>query len=130
MEENIKMVLTMLKGKIHRATVTQAELNYVGSITIDKDLMEAAGILENEKVQIVDNNNGARLETYVIPGKRGSGTICLNGAAARCVQPGDKVIIIAYAQMSEEEAKAYKPKVVFMNDDNTIKEITNYEYNE
>lgn len=124
------MVLTMLKGKIHRATVTQAELNYVGSITIDKDLMEAAGILENEKVQIVDNNNGARLETYVIPGKRGSGTICLNGAAARCVQPGDKVIIIAYAQMSEEEAKAYKPKVVFMNDDNTIKEITNYEYNE
>ena len=83
------MVLTMLKGKIHRATVTQAELNYVGSITIDKDLMDAAGILENEKVQIVDNNNGARLETYVIPGKRGSGTICLNGAAARCVQPNE-----------------------------------------
>ena len=124
------MVLTLLKGKIHRATVTQAELNYVGSITIDKDLMDAAGILENEKVQIVDNNNGARLETYVIPGKRGSGTICLNGAAARCVQPGDKVIIIAYAQMSEEEAKEHKPKVVFMNDDNTINEITNYEYND
>ena len=124
------MVLTMLKGKIHIATVTQAELNYVGSITIDKDLMDAAGILENEKVQIVDNNNGARLETYVIPGKRGSGTICLNGAAARCVQPGDKVIIIAYAQMSEEEAKEHKPKVVFMNDDNTINEITNYEYND
>ena len=124
------MKLTMLKGKIHRATVTQAELNYVGSITIDKDLMDAAGILENEKVQIVDNNNGARLETYVIPGKRGSGTICLNGAAARCVQPGDKVIIIAYAQMSEEEAKEHKPKVVFMNDDNTINEITNYEYND
>ena len=124
------MVLTMLKGKIHRATVTQAELNYVGSITIDKDLMDAAGILENEKVQIVDNNNGARLETYVIPGKRGSGTICLNGAAARCAQPGDKVIIIAYAQMSEEEAKEHKPKVVFMNDDNTINEITNYEYND
>ena len=124
------MVLTMLKGKIHRATVTQAELNYVGSITIDKDLMDAAGIFENEKVQIVDNNNGARLETYVIPGKRGSGTICLNGAAARCVQPGDKVIIIAYAQMSEEEAKEHKPKVVFMNDDNTINEITNYEYND
>ena len=124
------MVLTMLKGKIHRATVTQAELNYVGSITIDKDLMDAAGILENEKVQIVDNNNGARLETYVIPGKRGSGTICLNGAAARCVQPGDKVIIIAYAQMSKEEAKEHKPKVVFMNDDNTINEITNYEYND
>lgn len=124
------MLLTMLKGKIHRATVTQAELNYVGSITIDKDLMDAAGILENEKVQVVDNNNGARLETYVIPGKRGSGTICLNGAAARCVQPGDTVIIIAYAQMNEEEAKDHKPKVVFMNDDNTIKEITNYEYND
>lgn len=124
------MVLTMLKGKIHRATVTQAELNYVGSITIDKTLMEAAGILENEKVQIVDINNGARLETYVIPGKRDSGVICLNGAAARLVQPGDKVIIIAYAQMSEEEAKTYKPSVVFMNDDNTIKEITTYESNE
>jgi aspartate 1-decarboxylase len=120
----------MLKGKIHRATVTQAELNYVGSITIDKTLMEAAGILENEKVQIVDVNNGARLETYVIPGKRDSGVICLNGAAARLVQPEDKVIIIAYAQMTEDEAKTYKPKVVFMNEDNTIKEITNYESNE
>ncbi|ABR34764.1 MULTISPECIES: aspartate 1-decarboxylase [Clostridium] len=124
------MILTMLKGKIHRATVTQAELNYVGSITIDKTLMEAAGILENEKVQIVDINNGARLETYVIPGKRESGVICLNGAAARLVQPGDKVIIIAYAQMNEDEARKYKPSVVFMNDDNTIKEITNYESNE
>ncbi|MBE6086562.1 MAG: aspartate 1-decarboxylase [Clostridium beijerinckii] len=124
------MILTMLKGKIHRATVTQAELNYVGSITIDKTLMEAAGILENKKVQIVDINNGARLETYVIPGKRDSGVICLNGAAARLVQPGDKVIIIAYAQMNEDEARKYKPSVVFMNDDNTIKEITNYESNE
>ena len=124
------MILTMLKGKIHRATVTQAELNYVGSITIDKTLMEAAGILENEKVQIVDINNGARLETYVIPGKRDSGVICLNGAAARLVQPGDKVIIIAYAQMNEDEARKYKPSVIFMNDDNTIKEITNYESNE
>ena len=124
------MILTMLKGKIHRATVTQAELNYIGSITIDKTLMEAAGILENEKVQIVDINNGARLETYVIPGKRDSGVICLNGAAARLVQTGDKVIIIAYAQMDEEEARKYKPSVVFMNDDNTIKEITNYESNE
>ncbi|OCA99699.1 aspartate 1-decarboxylase [Clostridium beijerinckii] len=124
------MILTMLKGKIHRATVTQAELNYVGSITIDKTLMEAAGILENEKVQIVDINNGARLETYVIPGKRDSGVICLNGAAARLVQPGDKIIIIAYAQMNEDEARKYKPSVVFMNDDNTIKEITNYESNE
>ncbi len=124
------MILTMLKGKIHRATVTQAELNYMGSITIDKTLMEAAGIIENEKVQIVDNNNGARLETYVIPGKRDSGIICLNGAAARMVQPGDQVIIIAYAQMEEKEAKEYKPKVVFVNEDNTIKEITNYEYND
>lgn len=124
------MILTMLKGKIHKATVTQAELNYMGSITIDKTLMDAAGIIENEKVQIVDNNNGARLETYVIPGKKDSGIICLNGAAARLVQPGDKVIIIAYAQMNEKEAKEYKPNVVFVNDDNTIKEITNYEYND
>ena len=124
------MILNMLKGKIHRARVTQAELNYMGSITIDKTLMEAAGIIENEKVQIVDNNNGARLETYVIPGKRDSGIICLNGAAARLVQPGDQVIIFAYAMMDEKEAKAYKPKVVFANPDNTIKEITNYEYND
>ncbi|AOR23629.1 aspartate 1-decarboxylase [Clostridium taeniosporum] len=124
------MILNMLKGKIHRATITQAELNYMGSITIDKTLMEAAGILENEKVQIVDNNNGVRLETYVIPGKRDSGIICLNGAAARLVQPGDQVIIIAYAQIEEREAKIYKPKVVFVNADNTIKEITTYESNE
>ncbi|WP_045144267.1 aspartate 1-decarboxylase [Clostridium butyricum] len=124
------MILTMLKGKIHRATVTQAELNYMGSITIDKTLMEASGIIENEKVQIVNNNNGARLETYVIPGKRDSGIICLNGASARLVQPGDQVIIIAYAQMEEKEAKEHKPKVVFVNDDNSIKEITNYEYND
>lgn len=124
------MILTMLKGKLHRATITQAELNYVGSITIDKKLMEAANILENEKVQIVDINNGSRLETYVIAGKRDSGVICVNGAAARLVQPGDKIIIIAYAQMEEAEAKIYKPRVVFMNDDNTIKEITNYESNE
>lgn len=124
------MILTMLKGKIHKATVTQAELNYMGSITIDKTLMEASRIIENEKVQIVDINNGERFETYVIPGKRDSGVICVNGAAARLVQPGDKVIIIAYAQMEEEEAKKYKPAVVFVNDDNTIKEITNYESNE
>ena len=124
------MILTMLKGKIHRATITQAELNYMGSITIDKTLMEASKIIENEKVQIVDVNNGARFETYVIPGKRDSGVICVNGAAARLVQPGDSVIIIAYAQMDEEEAKKYKPAVVFINDDNTIKEITNYESNE
>jgi len=124
------MILTMLKGKIHKATITQAELNYMGSITIDKTLMEASKIIENEKVQIVDVNNGARFETYVIPGKRDSGVICVNGAAARLVQPGDSVIIIAYAQMDEDEAKKYKPAVVFMNDDNTIKEITNYESNE
>ena len=124
------MILTMLKRKIHKATVTQAELNYMGSITIDKTLMEASKIIENEKVQIVDVNNGERFETYVIPGKRDSGVICVNGAAARLVQPGDKVIIIAYAQMEEEEAKKYKPAVVFMNEDNTIKEITNYESNE
>ena len=124
------MILTMLKGKIHKATVTQAELNYMGSITIDKTLMEASKIIENEKVQIVDINNGERFETYVIPGKRDSGVICVNGAAARLVQPGDKVIIIAYAQMEEDEAKKYKPAVVFMNEDNTIKEITNYESNE
>lgn len=124
------MILTMLKGKIHRATITQAELSYMGSITIDKTLMEASKIIENEKVQIVDVNNGARFETYVIPGKRDSGVICVNGAAARLVEPGDNVIIIAYAQMDEAEAKKYKPAVVFMNDDNTIKEITNYESNE
>ena len=102
----------MLKSKIHRATVTQADLNYVGSITVDSDLMEAAGILEYEKVHIVDINNGERLQTYVIKGKRGTGTICLNGAAARKVQPGDTVIIMAYAYMDFEEAKHFKPKVV------------------
>ena len=123
------MILNMLKGKIHRATVTQAELYYMGSITIDKTLMEASGIIENEKVQIVDSNNGSRFETYVIPGERDSGIICLNGAAARMVQTGDEVIIISYAMMEEAEAKAYKPKVVFVNKDNTIQKVTNYEYN-
>ncbi len=124
------MYLNMLKGKIHKATVTQAELNYMGSITIDKTLMEAAGIIENEKVQIVDNNNGERFETYVIPGKRDSGVICLNGAAARRVQVGDQVIIICYAVMEEKEAKTYKPKVVFVDEKNGISKITNYESNE
>ena len=124
------MQITMLQGKIHRATVTQAELDYVGSITVDEDLLDAAGIKEYQLVQIVDVNNGNRFETYTIAGERGSGVMCLNGAAARLVQPGDQVIIIAYAQMDEEEAKAYKPKVVFVNEDNTIKEITNYEYND
>lgn len=117
----------MLKSKIHRATVIQAELDYVGSITIDTKLMEAAGILEYEKVQIVDINNGNRFETYAIAGEAGSGMICLNGAAARCVQPQDKIIIMCYCQMTTEEAKNHKPKVVFVKDDNTIDKVTNYE---
>ena len=121
------MRLNMLKGKIHRATVKQAALDYVGSITIDGDLLEASGIIEYEKVQIVDVNNGARFETYAIAGERGSGMICLNGAAARCVQPNDKIIIMCYCDMDEEEAKAHKPKVVFVNDENKISRITNYE---
>jgi aspartate 1-decarboxylase len=107
-----------MKSKIHRATVTEANLNYVGSITIDESLMEAADLLENEKVQIVNNNNGARLETYVIPGPRGSGVICLNGAAARLVQPGDVVIIISYAVISQEHLSAHKPTVVFVDEKN------------
>lgn len=117
------MFRTMMKSKIHRATVTEANLNYVGSITIDEDLMETSDLLENEKVQIVNNNNGARLETYVIPGPRGSGVICLNGAAARLVQPGDTVIIISYASMSNEEAKTYKPTVVFVDEHNKPAQI-------
>jgi aspartate 1-decarboxylase len=110
----------MFHGKIHRATVTQANLEYMGSITIDQDLLEAAGILPGERVQIVDNNNGNRLETYTIVGPRGSGVICLNGAAARQVQVGDKVIIIAYAQFTAEEAQAIVPKVVMVDDANHI----------
>ena len=121
------MRLNMLKGKIHRATVKQAALDYVGSITIDVDLLEASGIIEYEKVQIVEVNNGARFETYAIAGERGSGMICLNGAAARCVQPNDKIIIMCYCDMDEEEAKAHKPKVVFVDDENKISRITNYE---
>lgn len=117
----------MLKSKIHRATVTQSELNYVGSITIDKILMDAAGILEYEKVQIADIDNGNRFETYVISGESGSGCICLNGAAAKCVEVGDKVIIMAYAQMTPEENKNHYPKVVFVNDENEITEVTRYE---
>ena len=117
----------MMKSKLHRATVTEANLNYVGSITIDEDLMDASDIWANEKVQIVNNNNGARLETYVIPGPRGSGTICLNGAAARLVQPGDVVIIISYAAMTEEEARHYKPKVVILGKDNIIAQTANVE---
>ncbi|MGN1433467.1 MAG: aspartate 1-decarboxylase, partial [Ruminococcus sp.] len=112
------MTLTMLKGKIHRAVVKQADLNYVGSITIDSELLEAAGILEYEMVQIVDVENGNRFETYTIAGEKGSGMICLNGAAARQVAVGDHVIIMAYAQLSEQEAKEHKPYVVFTDEDN------------
>lgn len=121
------MFLNMLKGKIHRATVVQAEIDYVGSITIDEELMEAAGILEYERVQVVDVNNGNRLETYVIAGERGSGMICLNGAAAKLVEVGDKVIIMCYAQMTAEEFKDNPPKVVFVDDNNKINRITRYE---
>jgi aspartate 1-decarboxylase len=114
------MLIEVFKSKIHRVRVTQADLNYVGSITIDEDLMDAANLLEGEKVQIVNNNNGARLETYVIRGERGSGVICLNGAAARLVQVGDVVIIISYAWMSQEEAKAFKPIAVFPDENNRL----------
>ncbi|MBQ7823926.1 MAG: aspartate 1-decarboxylase [Bacteroidaceae bacterium] len=107
------MLIEVVKSKIHRVTVTQADLNYVGSITIDEDLMDAANLIENEKVHIVDNNNGERFETYIIKGERGSGVICLNGAAARKVQPGDVIIIMSYAQMDFEEAKTFRPSVVF-----------------
>ncbi|MED1944329.1 MULTISPECIES: aspartate 1-decarboxylase [Brevibacillus] len=117
------MFRTMMKAKIHRATVTEANLNYVGSITIDKNLLDALDILPNEKVQIVNNNNGARLETYVIEGAPGSGVICLNGAAARLVQEGDIVIIIAYAMMTDEEARTYKPRVAIMDEKNQVKEL-------
>lgn len=120
------MTLEMLKGKIHRATVVQAELDYVGSITVDPLLCRAAGILEYEKVAIVDIDNGERLETYVIFGEEGSGMICLNGAAARKVCVGDKIIIMAYASLTPEEALTHKPKVVFVNDDNSIKGVSDY----
>ena len=121
------MYLQMLKVKIHRATVIQAELNYVGSITIDEDLLDAAGILEYEKVQIVDVDNGQRFETYTIAGERGSGMICLNGAAARCVQKGDKIIIMCYAEMTPDEIKENPPKVVFVDSENRINRVTRYE---
>lgn len=121
------MNITMLKSKIHRAVVTQAELNYVGSITVDSELLSAAGILEYELVQIVDIENGNRFETYTIAGEPGSGVMCLNGAAARQVQVGDHIILMCYASMSPEEAKEHTPKVVFVNDDNSISRITDYE---
>ena len=107
------MTIEVLKSKIHRVTVTEANLNYIGSITIDEDLMDAANLIEFEKVHVLDNNNGERFETYVIKGRRGSGVICLNGAAARRVQPGDIVIIVSYAQINFEEAKTFKPTIVF-----------------
>lgn len=121
------MFRTMLGGKIHRATVTEADLNYVGSITIDQDLLDAAGILVNEKVAIVNNNNGERFETYTIPGERGSGVVCLNGAAARLVQKGDIVIIMSYVMLSEPEIAAYEPKVVLVDEHNKTRDILSYE---
>ncbi|OXS61159.1 aspartate 1-decarboxylase [Cohnella sp. CIP 111063] len=114
------MFRQMMKAKIHRATVTEANLNYVGSVTIDQDLMELVDILPDEKVQIVNNNNGARFETYAIPGPRGSGVICLNGAAARLVQPGDQVIIINYGLFSDEEARRHHPRVAIMDEGNRV----------
>lgn len=117
----------MLKSKIHRARVTQAEVNYVGSITVDSGLLEASGILEYEKVQVVDINNGNRLETYTIAGEKGSGVICLNGAAAKLVEVGDRVIIMAYANMDREEAESFKPRVVFVDKENRIVKKAHYE---
>ena len=114
------MLIQVFKSKIHRATVTEANLNYVGSITIDSALIEAAGLVEGERVQIVNNNNGERLETYVIRGEEGSGQICLNGAAARKAEIGDMVIIISYGWMTPEEARDYKPKVVFPDENNQL----------
>ena len=122
------MLLNLFKSKIHCATVTEANLHYMGSITMDVALMEKAHIYPNERVQVVDNNNGARLETYVIPGPRDSGVICLNGAAARCVQPGDIVIIMAYAFMEEREAAAFRPTVVMVDENNRAVDIRRVEY--
>lgn len=121
------MNITLLKAKIHRAVVTQADLDYVGSITIDSGLLRESGILEYEKVEIADIDNGSRFVTYAIAGEEGSGIICLNGAAAKCVNVGDKVIIMAYANMTPEEAKTHKPTVIFVNDHNQIIRKANYE---
>lgn len=117
------MFRTMMNAKIHRARVTEANLNYVGSITIDENILDAVGMVPNEKVQIVNNNNGARFETYIIPGRRGSGVVCLNGAAARLVHEGDVVIIISYALVSEEKIHNHKPKVAIMDENNEIVEM-------
>ena len=121
------MQVSMLKSKIHRAVITQAELNYVGSVTIDEEHMDAAGLFEYEKVHIVNVNSGSRIETYVIAGERGSGVICLNGAAARSGQKGDRVIIMAYASMTPDEVKAHRPRVVFVSDENKIVQVSDYE---
>ena len=121
------MTITLLKAKIHRAVVKQADLDYVGSITIDSELLLESGILEYEKVEIADIDNGNRFETYAIAGEACSGIICLNGAAARCVNEGDKIIIMAYAQMTPEEAKTHKPTVLFVDQDNKIVRKANYE---
>ena len=121
------MILTMLKAKIHRVAVTESNLHYVGSITIDRDLMEASGILEYEKVSVVDIDNGSRFETYVIEGKCGSGVICINGAAARLVHPGDKVIILAYCQVDSAEAEDHLPRIVFVGSGNKILETKSSE---
>ncbi|GEK35708.1 aspartate 1-decarboxylase [Kurthia sibirica] len=117
------MLRTMMKSKIHRATVTEANLNYIGSITIDKDILDAVDILPNELVHIVNNNNGARLETYVIEGQAGSGVICLNGAAARLVQPGDLIIVMTYAQLTDAQAREHQPRIAIMDELNKIKEL-------
>ncbi|KXH81995.1 aspartate 1-decarboxylase [Sporosarcina sp. HYO08] len=117
------MFRMMMNSKLHRATVTEADLNYVGSITIDSDLLDAAGMLPNEKVHVVNNNNGARFETYIIAGERGSGVICVNGAAARLVQRGDVVIILSYVYMTDEEARTHEPTVLIMDEGNQVKEI-------
>ena len=121
------MEISMLKSKIHRAVITQAELNYVGSVTIDEELMEAAGLYEYERVHISNVNSGSRIETYVIAGERGSGMICLNGAAARSGQKGDLVIIMSYASMTPQEAKSHQPQVVFVDDNNRIVRTAKYE---
>ncbi|WP_391209010.1 aspartate 1-decarboxylase [Psychrobacillus sp. L4] len=121
------MLRMMLNSKIHRAVVTEADLNYVGSITIDQNILDAVGMLPNEKVHIVNNNNGARFETYIIAGERGSGVICVNGAAARLVQRGDIVIILSYAYVMNDEAQSHQPTVAIMNENNTIKQIIHYE---
>lgn len=121
------MNISVLKSKIHRAVITQAELNYVGSITIDEDLMEASGIVEYEHVHVVNVNSGSRIETYVIAGERGSGVICLNGAAARCGQKGDYIIIMSYADMTVQEIQEHFPQVVFVDDNNKIIKISCYE---